>query len=114
MFYNQQESMKNNENPFERVFENNKLEYNTEDSKEIKEKLNVAESESIYDVSVDEQINKLQSLDIGTKVQHKKFGVGEIVWFDKKRTHIKVIFGGKNEKMFLFPDSIMQKHLQVL
>lgn len=84
MFYNQQESMKNNENPFERVFENNKLEYNTEDSKEIKEKLNVAESESIYDVSVDEQINKLQSLDIGTKVQHKNLELEKLSGLIKK------------------------------
>ena len=93
------------------MFENNNIEYSTEDNEE---ELKVAESESIYNATVNEQISKLQSIDIGAKVQHKKFGVGEIVWFDKKRTRIKVAFGNKNEKLFLFPDSIMQGHLQVL
>ena len=85
---------------------------NGEDEESIKE-LNVAEDEGIYDNSIDEQLEKINSVQVGTIVTHKKFGKGKISWIDKKRTHIKVNFE-VGEKQFLFPDSIMQEHLIII
>ena len=113
LFYNQQESMKEGENPFNKVIEeaqNNT--YPIENYKEEQEVPNekVAETKEIYEYTIKEQMAKLDSLKEGDFVYHKKFGEGKITWFDKKRAHIKVNFG-EGDKQFLFPNAFMQGHL---
>ncbi len=115
MLYNQQESMKENENPFDKIIEinNNNIEYPVEKDAENKKESEVIEDDGIYNNTIDEQLEKISSVKIGTLVIHKKFGKGRVIWIDKKRTHIKVNFG-EGDKQFLFPDSIMKGHLNII
>ena len=116
MLYNQQESMKENENPFDKIIEinsNNDIEYPVGEDDKNKEELKVAENDGIYNNTIDEQLEKIKLVQVGTMVVHKKFGKGKIIWIDKKRTRIKVNFVD-GDKQFLFPDSIMQGHLNII
>ena len=119
LFYNQQESMKENKNPFEKIFENpennsNEIIYNIENINENLEKSKVAESEcNIYKkYSSKEQLKKLEKIQKGTIVSHKKFGIGEIIWIDKSRKHLKVNFK-EGEKQFIFPDAFLQGYIKL-
>lgn len=115
LFYNQQESMKSSQNPFDVLIEEaNKIDEISYDSEneEYNNTSKVAETETdyIYKQSIDEQMKKFDSVNIGTKVTHKKFGEGRITWIDKKRTKIKIDFE-TGEKQFLFPNAFLQGHL---
>ena len=65
----------------------------------------------IPDDKKQEILNKLDELDIGSIVRHKKFGIGMITWIDSKRTHIKIKFDS-GEKQFIYPDAFFQGHLE--
>lgn len=115
LFYNQQESMKQ-ENPFEEIINNFESvypkEYNNDiDNEQFKK---VAENnESNYTKSIKEQLEYFDNIAEGNQVKHKKFGIGKITWIDKKRTHIKVQFNA-GEKQFVFPDAFLQGHLNCI
>lgn len=116
MYYNQKESIK--QNPFDKIvtqaneFENKEINYSNQENDKINSKYIIPEEDDIYNHDIKEQMQLLESLQDGSIVFHEKFGRGEIIWFDKKRTRIKVSFGNNIEKTFLFPDAIMQGHLK--
>ena len=104
LFYNQQESMKEYINPFNKIIE--------DINKQKNKKVEHAEkkTEKIYDKTIEEQIEKFDSLKEGDTVYHQRFGAGEVSWIDKKRAHIKVKFGDVN-KQFVYPNAFIQGHL---
>lgn len=119
LFYNQQESMKENKNPFDEIIEKTVISTNKKDedlknedieSKKTKNEVNDNKFESIYTVSISEQMKKLSIVQKGTVVYHEKFGKGKVSWINQKRTHIKVDFGN-GDKQFVFPNAFLEGHL---
>lgn len=49
----------------------------------------------------------------GTKVKHKAFGEGTVLWLDAKKKYIKVKFT-KGEKQFIFPDAFINGFLSLV
>lgn len=109
LFYNQQESMKEYINPFNKIIEDiNKQKNKQKDNKKVEQA--EKKTEKIYDKTIEEQIEKFDSLKEGDTVYHQRFGAGEVSWIDKKRAHIKVKFGDVN-KQFVYPNAFIQGHL---
>ncbi len=111
LFYNQQESMKENDNPFSKVQEAVEEYITNEEKIEKKESFDNNKTESIYDSTIEEQMKKLDSIQTGDVVYHKKFGSGKVLSVDKKGKYIKVSFND-GEKKFVFPDAFLQNHLK--
>jgi hypothetical protein len=59
-----------------------------------------------------ELAHKLEALDAGLEVTHKKFGTGEIVKIDKKENLIFIRFSNE-EKKFKYPDAFLMGYLRV-
>ena len=78
---------------------------------EKKESFDNNKTESIYDSTIEEQMKKLDSIQTGDVVYHKKFGSGKVLSVDKKGKYIKVSFND-GEKKFVFPDAFLQNHLK--
>ena len=117
LFYNQQESMKEVDNPFNKVIEQAQDDtYPVNDDEETFNEIDVpkvADNNEIYDNTIEEQMEKFNSLKEGNMVYHKKFGEGKVTWIDKKRSRIKINFQA-GEKQFLFPDAFLQGHLKFI
>ena len=105
LFYNQQESMKEDINPFNKIIEDINKQKGTKKVEYAEKK-----TEKIYDKTIEQQMEKFDSLKEGDTVYHQKFGTGKVTWIDKKRAHIKVKFGDIN-KQFLYPNAFIQGHL---
>ncbi len=113
LFYNQQESMKENDNPFNKVQEAVENYIVEENKKEFKTEIkNTTEDANFYDNTVKEQMKILDSIKIGDIVSHKKFGNGKVLHIDKNGKYIKIAFN-EGEKKFVFPDAFLQNHLKV-
>ena len=92
LYFNQQESMEGaNQYDYKQVEENGKAEVVTDNSDD----------------------SKKYEIEIGTKVNHKKHGEGEIVNIDKKAKYIMVKFANKSDKMrFAYPNCFEDGHLE--
>ena len=117
LFYNQQESMKEVDNPFNKVIEQaQEYSYPINNDEETFNEIDVpkvADNNEIYDNTIEEQMEKFNALKEGNMVYHKKFGEGEVTWIDKKRSRIKINFQA-GEKQFLLPDAFLQGHLKFI
>ena len=92
LYFSQQESMEGaNQYDYKQVEENGKAEVVTDNSDD----------------------SKKYEIEIGTKVNHKKHGEGEIVNIDKKAKYIMVKFANKSDKMrFAYPNCFEDGHLE--
>ena len=78
---------------------------NNEDEKTLKKGKNTF----IYN-KIEQQLEKINSVQVGTIVKHEKFGQGKVISINKKRSRIKVSF--KNgDKQFILPNAFIQGHL---
>lgn len=106
LLYNQQESMKENENPFNNIIEEI---YNIKENNEDEKTLKKGKNTFIYN-KIEQQLEKINSVQVGTIVKHEKFGQGKVISINKKRSRIKVSF--KNgDKQFILPNAFIQGHL---
>ena len=76
----------------------------------LKEVSKEKQEQDIYSMQIDEQMEKLKLVNVGTVVNHKKFGKGKIIWINQKRTHIKVSFEN-GDKQFVFPNAFLEGYL---
>ena len=118
MFYNQQESMKANDNPFEEalkeaIIEEKEIESYGDKIVEKQQETIKNDEKNIYATPIDEQIKMLKNIKEGLIVNHKKFGTGTITWVSQDKTHIKVEFK-EGEKKFISPDAFLQGHLNIV
>lgn len=107
LLYNQRESMKENENPFNNIIKEGI--YNIKENDEYENTLNTEKNTFIYN-KIEQQLEKINSVQVGTIVTHKKFGKGKVILISKKRSRIKVSFKNGN-KQFILPNAFIQGHL---
>lgn len=126
LFYNQQKTMDLDEKNMESsvVIEVTKPDTKTTVSNYAKAKTNkkslvtsaygIKDPDESLDYSVKEQKSAIEmdlsDIKVGSKVVHKSFGEGKIVWMDKAGKHIRVKFS-VGEKNFVFPQAFIQGFL---
>ena len=108
LFYNQQESMKENENPFNNIIEEGI--YNIKENDVDENTIETERNTFIYNNNIEQQLEKINSVQVGTIVIHKKFGKGKVISINKKRSRIKVSFEN-GDKQFILPNAFIQGHL---
>ena len=100
--------MKENENPFNNIIEEGI--YNIKENDVDENTIETERNTFIYNNNIEQQLEKINSVQVGTIVIHKKFGKGKVISINKKRSRIKVSFEN-GDKQFILPNAFIQGHL---